>query len=397
MSQPAADATALAPGRIAGLDAWRALLMAGGLFVHGSAWLPPAPLFVLITDISHSFRMGAFFAISGFLTALALNRRDAAAWLRRRLVQLGVPALVGMSLLCPLIWLIVMTSDQASRNGWLSPFAWHHLWFLFALMLYSACAVVLHDLDRRHGLARRLDGVRAAESGQIALMLTALATAGLIALSLAVIRWAFSPQFLTTFHSAELIAGYLPMFVLGFVLARADRLRARAVAAHRLCLAICLGVVLAYAAADALAPDSVMLAAIRAAAAALCPPAVFLLILRSALSIRRVPALMGHVSEASYTVYILHYPISVLINTHVAIGVEPHLAYFLTILASGAASFAFHVLVVQRSPVLALLLNGKFERRTPAERAAAPAPELPVSEDALIAAGPLQPVVAATD
>ena len=396
MSRAPTDAPALAPGRIAGLDAWRALLMAGGLLVHGSAWLPPAPLFVLITDLSHSFRMGAFFGISGFLTALALNRRDPARWLRRRLVQLGIPALVGLSLLCPLIWLIVMTSDQAADNQALSPFAWHHLWFLFALMLYSSCAVVLHDIDRRHGLARWLERA-GAEGGPLALMLTALSTAGLIALSLALIRWAFPPHVQESFHSAELIAGYLPIFVLGFVLARADRLRAGALAAHELCLLICLGVLLAYVAAGALAPGTLLPAAVLATAAALCPPAVFLLILRSALSIRRVPALMGHVAEASYTVYILHYPISVLINTHVATGVERHLAYVLTVLASGTAAFAFHVLVVQHVPVLALLLNGKFERRSPAERAAAPGPELPVSEDARIAAAPLQPAVAAAD
>lgn len=384
MNQAHSGGDPLQPGRIAGLDAWRALLMSAGLFVHGSLWLPPAPLFSVIGDASQAFRMGAFFAISGFLTARALGRRAAGPWLKRRLVQLGIPACAGLTVLSPLIWLAVATSARA-RFGWpLLPFEWHHLWFLFGLILYSAIAVVLHDADRRLRLIARLDALTDARSGRVAVLIAATVSACLLGAALPLLRWIVPPSHFHSFGNAQLIAGYLPMFLLGFILARADRLRARVVAAHGFGLAICVGMVIAYAAAHLLAPLAPLADYVRFIAAALCPPAAFLLILRSALAIRRVPALVGHFSEASYTVYILHYPISVLINTHFATGVEPHLAYFLSILASGSASFAFHVLVVQRSPALALLLNGKILTR---ERK--PVPAVPVvSEDARIAAAP---------
>ena len=360
--------------------------MAAGLFVHGSLWLPPAPLFSVIGDASQAFRMGAFFAISGLLTALALGRRDPGRWLRRRLVQLGVPSLVGLTVLSPLIWLTVATSHSAAYGWPLLPFEWHHMWFLFGLILYSCVAVALHAADRRYALVARLDGLTDARSGRVAVLIIATASAALLGAALPVLRWLLPPAYLHSFGNAQLIAGYLPMFLLGFVLARADRLRSQMVQARGFGLAICFGAAAAYAAAHLLTPLAGLTEYVRFVVAALCPPAAFLLILRSALTIRRVPALVGHFSEASYTIYILHYPLSVLINTHFAIGVEPHLAYFLSILASGTASFAVHVLAVQSSPALALLLNGKFERRTP--QPAIPAPDLPVSEDARIAVAP---------
>ena len=301
-------------------------------------------------------------------------------------MQLGVPALVGLTVLSPLIWLTVATSRSAGYGWPLLPFEWHHMWFLFGLILYSCIAVVLHAADTRHALMARLDRLADAHSGRVAVLIAATASAALLGAALPLLRWLLPPSYLHGFGNAQLIAGYLPMFVLGFVLARADRLRGRVVEARGLGLAICFGATAAYAAAHLLTPLAHLAAYVRFVAAALCPPAAFLLILRSALTIRRVPALVGHFSEASYTIYILHYPLSVLINTHFATGVEPHLAYILSILASGAASFAFHVLAVQSSPPLALLLNGKFERRAP--QPAAPVPDLPVSEDARIATLP---------
>jgi hypothetical protein len=43
--------------RIAGLDAWRALLMLGGLFVHGTTYKGHRALFDAINLASDTFRM----------------------------------------------------------------------------------------------------------------------------------------------------------------------------------------------------------------------------------------------------------------------------------------------------------------------------------------------------
>lgn len=63
--------------RIEGLCTWRAALMLGGLLTHGTIGLERLPEMALIANVSHAFRMGVFFLISGFLSSKALRRRSA--------------------------------------------------------------------------------------------------------------------------------------------------------------------------------------------------------------------------------------------------------------------------------------------------------------------------------
>lgn len=355
--RPGASAT----GHIAGLDLWRALLMMAGIFVHGSLWLPHHPLFTLVGDASQAFRMGCFFAISGLLSAKALERRDPARWLRRRCIQLGIPALCALGTLSPLIWYAVRDSN-ASALGWpLLPFEWHHLWYLFGLILYSMMAVGLDLADRRGQLIRRLDD-SAGRNGRVIVLATAATSAALLGAATPVLRAILPPDYLPSFGNAQLIAGYMPMFVMGFVLARAGRLCRHVIAEQGWCMTICLGVAAAYMAAHSIRALTPFIDHVQFVAASLCPPVVFALILRSVAAIRHVPAVLKQLSDASYTIYILHYPVSVLLNVYVADEVEPAVAYVLNVLASGAACFALHVLVVRRSPTLLLLINGKVSR-----------------------------------
>lgn len=350
---------ALGAGRIAGLDLWRAILMSAGIFVHGSLWLPPRALFVIVGDASQAFRMGAFYAISGILSALVLGQRDPPEWLRQRLLQLGIPAFCALVLSSPLIWYVV-TSHRAAAYGWpLLPFEWHHLWFLFGLMLYSGVAAMLHTVDRRTRLIERLDGAATTGSGRIAILAVAALGAALLGMSTPLILATLPTAYLRSFGNVQLIFGYLPMFLFGFVLARSPRLCSEIHATRRFCIVICVGMTAAYGATHLVGPLVPLAGYVRFVAAALCPPAAFVLIFGSAMAVRRVPPLLQHLSQASYTIYILHYPICVVINVTLAADIEPILAYGLSVTASAAASFALHVLAVERSPLLRLLLNGK--------------------------------------
>ena len=363
-ADPVTTPVAFGAGRIAGLDLWRAVLMSAGVFVHGSLWLPPTPLFVAVGDASQAFRMGAFYAISGVLSALALAKRDPLQWLRQRLLQLGIPAFFALTIFSPLIWYVV-TSSRASVFGWpLLPFEWHHLWFLFGLMLYSVLAVMLHNFDRRTGLIGRLDTTAGAGSGRVAILAVAALGACLLGTATPLIFATLSPGSVRSFGNVQLIFGYLPMFLLGFVLARSPRLCGHFHATRRFSVVICLGMTVAYAVSHLVGPLMPLANYVRFVAATLCPPVAFVLIFGSAMMVRRVPLPLLRLSEASYTIYILHYPICVLINVTIAIHVEPIVAYFLSVVASGAASFAFHVLAVERSSALKLLVNGKPTRRS---------------------------------
>ena len=355
-AHPRAD---LGAGRVDGLDLWRALLMLGGLFVHASMCLPSQPLFSVVGDTSTAFRMGCFFAVSGLLSAIVLQRRDPAAWLSKRLGTLGVPAVFGILTISPLVWALVNATRGPAVRPALMPFEWHHLWFLFALMLYSAGAAALHLLDRRTGAIARLDARVAAGSVAAAVLLVAAASALLLGVSQPMLNASLSADYAHSFRSVQQITGFAPMFLLGFLLGRMPELRARAVSSVWLGVAILAGAALAYALVKLDPAFYAHRDTVRFVMAALCPPAAFLLILRSALSIRRVPRLVRQLADASFTIYLLHYPIAVAFNTQVAPGMDPHIAYAFCVLTAGLVSFAIHQLLVTRSPALQFVLNGK--------------------------------------
>jgi peptidoglycan/LPS O-acetylase OafA/YrhL len=349
--------------RIEGIDLWRALLVLTGLFVHASFQLPRVALFEVVEGASQAFRMGAFFAISGLLAAGVLQRRRPLEWLAGRAMQLGVPAIVGLATLSPLIWLLVASAPRAAGRMPL-PFEWHHLWFLYALSLYSLVAVGLDALDRRHALAARIEArVHGPASARVSMLLVALASATLIGAATAIMRQMLPGWALLPFVNLQLMAGYLPMFMLGFALGRCGQLRREYARAGGFALAVVAAAGVAFAVAYAAPMSSEWQARARFAAVVLCPPAAFALILRSALAIRRTPPALRRVADASYTIYVLHLPIAAAINTRVGPMLDPHLAYALCAATAGAVSYGLHVGVVSRVPLLALLVNGRPVRR----------------------------------
>lgn len=368
MSVPAAGS--VSGGHIVGLDVWRALLMLGGLFVHASIWLEPVALFRIVETVSGGFRMGAFFAISGFLSAMVLTRRDPREWLRMRIIQLGIPAIVGVGMLSPLIWgTAVLALGIHKAPGVIVQ--WYHLWFLFGLLPCSMVAVLLHLMDVRYAIVARLfpdDGAERPRA-RVAMLWVAVCSAVLLGITPFVMRAVLAPPYLIAFANIQLIAGLVPMFVFGFLMARSPTLREGAYANYPLAawtVALTLGGCIATEVAVTVTPGAFvddLAHYARAIAAAACPPAAFVLIWRSASRIRRVPPFVVRLADASYTIYVLHLPIAAMVNVGLRrIGCDPHISYVVCIVVTGALSFAAHVVLVSRSPVLALLLNGKLRR-----------------------------------
>jgi glucans biosynthesis protein C len=360
MSGPAHDGAG-ERARIVGLDAWRAGLMMAGLFVHASFRLPPTWLSNTVEAASLAARMGVFFAISAFLAATILPRRDATVWLRRRVMTLGVPALFGLTVLSPLVWAMV-TYAPPTHGRELFPYEWHHLWFLFALIGYSGCLAAIETADRRTALFARLDrmGGGSAATGRIVILLAALAGAALFGAAAPVLQALLSGAHLAAFANIQSIAGYLPMFLFGVVLARCPRQRAAVFAARGFAITVVIASAAAVLLLGAGQLSERVAEYVRFAIGTLCPPAAFALILRGALAIERITPFAKRVADASFTIYLLHLPIAVAFNVSAGRLFGPTTAYLLCVPVAGTLSYGAHRLVVRRSRTLSFLLNGKL-------------------------------------
>ncbi len=362
--------------RIEGLSVWRAILMLGGVVLHGAMGLEHIPIFAAIPLISHAFRMGSFMLISGLLCGYALaRRRSPLAWLGRRSVQIGVPLLVGLLAVCPLIgW---MLDDLPGRDRW--PFViahdWYHLWFLVALLAYAPLSYAFHRFDRRHDaigiLERGLAGGRLGRSDSvqtIVLLAAAVACCALMMVTRQMLAGHKASQYAAALSHVQLMLGYAPFYLLGFLLARSPILYRIVTGSIRTPVVILAGVGVTYAL--WFGGGSAMLDPLRQAlygdlielvGMALCPPAASVLILRSAVAIRAVPVIARRFADASFTIYILHFPVIIAAKLALAhVRWNLYLEYSITIVAASAITYAAHVLLVERSAVMSFLLNGRY-------------------------------------
>lgn len=160
--------------------------------------------------------------------------------------------------------------------------------------------------------------------------------------------------------------GYAPVYIFGFALSRSERLRQALLPHPAAPAAILIAVASVYAAWYAGIGDTgsghahAWIAVTAVIGSALCPPAATVLIVRSALAIRSVPAIVGRLSDAAFTIYLVHFPLFLLLNLGFAhVAWNTYVEYAIVLVAGGWLSFVFHTQVVCRWPWAALLLTGK--------------------------------------
>lgn len=109
-----------------------------GVLVHASHADFDLGEYEPIRFISESFRMACFFLISGYFSVHVLARMSQPSFILKRLVMLGVPAVVCVVLLVPPTagWMRTYFVEggalQGPRFGWMG-----HAWFLFVLLFYT--------------------------------------------------------------------------------------------------------------------------------------------------------------------------------------------------------------------------------------------------------------------
>ncbi|MBB5714478.1 acyltransferase family protein [Sphingomonas aerophila] len=361
------------PERIVGLDAWRAVLMLFGIAYHGTMLRPESPFLKFVTLASQSCRMALFFALSGFLSALALQRHASRSWFLDRVVSLGTVTAFGLAVICPLTALAAFIAPEQIRIPTCFP-QWYHVWFMVALLLYTPAAFLVHRLDHKHRLIATWESdVRSMRYAQpLLLFVIPLISLCLMQLSMALVTRLTPPQLWYPLQQLRPTFGYLPLFLLGFVAARAPRLLRALTGSPVLPVLIIAGVTVAYLAWHVLwavqappADRATIGAALGGIGSAICPPAALVLLMRSALEIRRIPATLDRLAQASFTIYLVHLPIELAINGLFAwVGWSELGEWAIAVAATLLISLAIHERVVRRSPLLRLLFNGVLPRRT---------------------------------
>lgn len=369
------------------LDALRAFAILFGILVHvattgipyGVGWIGP---------VSGYFRMGLFFLVSGYFTAMMLRRYPAGDFIRRRSVALLVPLATGLVLLNPVTnWLVINYHNAPPMSlldslplpwgprppGMRGPFIWHlHLWFLISLFFYAVTAPLMLALARRVRPAGRMaERVAAGWPAVAAILLVALAVAlGSVGLRVAY-EIALAPLLDRT-HAVWIgptTMYYWPFFLFGMAFFAHPALMALF---QRLSLpALAVGIAVGWGALqiDLAGPAGEV---VRTFGKAFCTTTVIALLMGLFARHLNRPTWLSGVADYVYSIYIMHFLVIYL----AAFALRPldlaPLANFAAIAAiTFAAVFAFHRLVVQPVPLLQLLLNGKPMPRRAARAVAA--------------------------
>ncbi|RYY56139.1 MAG: hypothetical protein EOO09_07875 [Chitinophagaceae bacterium] len=171
-SQPSMPAPA--GGRLAGIDALRAVAMLLGVLFHSLIAYRVHPLptwpyddqvhhwaFDYLYLFIHSFRMSLFYLIAGYFCRLLIYRTGEKAFISHRVKRILIPFAASLLVVLPftIFPFLVYRYSLGNAGDWNSTLhlAWKqllhwngmaHLWFLYYLLMYYVAAIVLLRIYR---------------------------------------------------------------------------------------------------------------------------------------------------------------------------------------------------------------------------------------------------------
>lgn len=175
-----------APERLHALDAVRGFALLLGVAFHAALAFLPGPQAWLVMEQSrstavavaafpvHMFRLTAFFLIAGFFARLLLERDGTGRFVANRAKRIAAPLVifwpvVMAGIIAAMIWLGAKTAVPGQPPAPSPPFPTlpdfplTHLWFLYALLLLYAAALVLRGalavVDPKARLAQLADRI----------------------------------------------------------------------------------------------------------------------------------------------------------------------------------------------------------------------------------------------
>ena len=374
--------------RIYYLDAMRGVLMLIGVFFHAAliyadpevwAWIVSdderSPFFTVLASTTNTFRMPAFFIISGFFALFTLDRYGVWRFFRVRLERLAVPLIAAAVFLNSLqAWVVYHMAHGGGpgfaawlgQTRYLADGVWvQHLWFLVNLIIYFGAVAAVDALGiaarMRSGLStlRRIRGAHLLfDGGRYVLWLPGfgMAVAALAAL------WPAVREPILGFISPFWLLWFTPFFIFGLWLHDDRRLQADFTCFHRwYAIALLLGIAARIWLGPAKDAPSLPLqiAAMYAQqltmwlGCALC----FAFFHRF---LDRRSQFLAYMSDATYTIYLFHHVAVVYLGfalLDAAIG--PYAKYLIISAVVSLVTVAVHHFVVLRFDLARYLFNGK--------------------------------------
>lgn len=135
--------------------------------------------------VNRSFFMSLFFMISGYLMVAAYDRNGPRAFVRSRLVRLGVPVLAFAVLMLP-FRLFVLREHVASWGELINA---GHLWYIEHLLLFSLGYALWRSLRKSETAEVRLDAPLPGLPAILAFALAVAVASGLVRIVSPIDRW----------------------------------------------------------------------------------------------------------------------------------------------------------------------------------------------------------------
>ena len=356
------------------MDAMRSVLMMLGIFSHTSYiyhssihWqinsTEHLPLLDWLSSAQLSFRMQAFFAISGFFCALTLSRYSVVKFLRVRLIRIALPMLVtGMTLnMFQNIFLDSRGLYTFTFSGHFFAAEWvSHLWFLRNLVFYFlGAAIIVAVFKPLLPPFNKLLG-RMAASVNMYVLILGLPLVSVAVLALTVINFPLHERWLFgVLHWYQLLV-YLPFFVVGVFFFTLPGLldRFTSVSSIVMCTQVAVGVALIHWTKNG---DSLFHNAVYGYAYALIGWSFVVMTFKLFQRFFDKPSkTWTFFSDASYTIYLFHHLFVILFGMVVLhFGGGPIVGLFLIMAATFAVTVCIHIFFVSRVPFARYLFNGK--------------------------------------
>lgn len=352
-------------GRNYSLDAARGILMMLGALLHAaniyaanSNWIikdgEGSRIFDYMINFIHTFRMPAFFWISGFFCGMTFQRSGTPTLLRKRIPRILVPLLTTwLTLNVAQVSFLALINDQDVISTLLAGVPLYHLWFLVDLVVFIVIAAIVLPIAYR--LPRT-----PAQSNDISLALLLLGASLASAILSAGVRStgiAYQPIFNLT--SAYRLATYAPFFfggVLMFFHKNAQGSFLRIDISH-----VSVTLVIYLILKTLFTQDSLIAREISHFGDLLVTWMSVAVVLRLFHRfVKADSAVTRLLADSAYTVYLFHHFFVVLLGSFLSLYFFDSVLKFITVcIFSLTISMLIHVKLVRPHPVISKLFNGK--------------------------------------